>query len=67
MATAGGLVFIGGTSDGLFRAFDSATGKELWSASPGYNVNEWAMSYRAANGKQYVVISGPRLIAYALP
>src|SRR5688572_5966071 len=67
MATAGGLVFIGGTSDGLFRAFDSATGKELWSTSPGFNVSEWAMSYRAANGKQYVVHSGPRLVAYALP
>jgi hypothetical protein len=26
-----------------------------------------AVSYRGANGKQYVVISGPRLVAYALP
>ena len=24
--------------DGQFRAFDSMTGKELWSASPGFNV-----------------------------
>ena len=30
-ATAGGLVFAGGTLDKLFRAFDSETGKELWS------------------------------------
>ena len=43
------------------------TGKELWSASPGFNVGGNAVSYRGANGKQYVVISGPRLIAYALP
>ena len=67
MSTAGGLVFIGGTSDGQFRAFDSMTGKELWSASPGFNVGDFAISYRGANGKQYVAISGPRLIAYALP
>jgi len=67
IATAGGLVFIGGTSDGQFRAFDSMTGKELWSASPGFNVGDFAISYKGANGKQYVVISGPRLVAYALP
>jgi len=67
MATAGGLVFIGGTSDGQFRAFDAMTGKELWSTTPGFNVGDFAMSYMGANGKQYVVHSGPRLIAYALP
>jgi hypothetical protein len=29
MVTAGGLVFIGATIDGKFRAFDSRTGREL--------------------------------------
>ncbi len=67
VATAGGLVFIGGTSDGQFRAFDAMTGKELWATSPGFNVSGNAVSYQGANGKQYVVISGPRMIAYALP
>jgi hypothetical protein len=67
LATAGGLVFIGGTSDGQFRAFDSMTGKELWSTSPGFDVSANAVSYKGANGKQYIVISGPKLIAYALP
>jgi len=67
LATAGGLVFMGGTLDGQFRAFDSATGKELWSASPGFNVANYAISYRGANNNQYVVISGPRIVAYALP
>ncbi len=28
--TAGGLVFVGATSDRRFRAFDAKTGKELW-------------------------------------
>ena len=41
--------------------------KELWSASPGFNVANYAISYRGANNKQYVVISGPRIVAYALP
>jgi quinoprotein glucose dehydrogenase len=67
IATAGGLVFIGGTLDGQFRAFDALTGKELWSDSPGFNVTGYALSYMGANGKQYVVIPGTRLIAYALP
>ena len=61
------MVFIGGTLDGQFRAFDAASGKELWSASPGFNVGQHAISYKGANGKQYVVISGPRIVAYALP
>jgi quinoprotein glucose dehydrogenase len=30
-STAGGVTFIGGTDDARFRAFDSATGKEIWS------------------------------------
>ena len=45
----------------------SMTGNELWSTSPGFNVSGYAVSYKGANGKQYVVISGPSLIAYALP
>jgi quinoprotein glucose dehydrogenase len=30
IVTAGGLVFVGGSKDERFRAFDSATGKVLW-------------------------------------
>jgi glucose dehydrogenase len=67
IVTAGGLVFIGGTSDGQFRAFDAMTGKELWSVSPGFNVGGNAVSYKGADGKQYVAISGSKVIAYALP
>ena len=48
-------------------ALDATTGKELWSASPGFDVAGYAISYTGANGKQYVVISGPRMVAYALP
>ena len=30
LTTAGGLVFMGGTSDRYFRAFDAMSGEELW-------------------------------------
>jgi len=66
LATAGGVVFIGGTADKLFRAFDAMTGNELWSASPGFEVTGYAISYKGADGKQYIVISGPRMVAYTL-
>jgi quinoprotein glucose dehydrogenase len=67
VSTAGGVVFIGGTADGQFRAFDALTGRELWAASPGFDVAGAAVVYTGATGKQYVVITGPKLIAYALP
>ena len=35
IATAGGLVFIAGTNDKRFRAFDSRTGKVLWEVKTG--------------------------------
>ncbi len=67
LATAGGVVFIGGTSDGQFRAFDARSGRELWAASPGFDVGGTAVSYVGANGRQFVVVGGPRVVAYALP
>jgi len=58
IVTAGGLLFIGATTDSRFRAFDSRTGKQLW-------VTELAASAHAApityvgkkSGKQFVVIA----------
>lgn len=74
-ATAGGLVFVGATTDGRFRAFDAKTGKELWvtrtppnaqGASPAANANP--MSYLGRSGKQYVaVVAGGTVAAYASP
>jgi quinoprotein glucose dehydrogenase len=73
--TAGGLVFVGATSDGRFRAFDAKTGKELWvtKTPPGPNGNSPSananpMSYQGKSGKQYVaVVAGTTLVTYALP
>ena len=60
MSTAGGLVFVGGTLDNRFRAFDSRTGKELWSVNVGAAAHAVSMSYLGRDGKQYLalVVSG---------
>ncbi|WP_215242038.1 pyrroloquinoline quinone-dependent dehydrogenase [Dyadobacter helix] len=56
IVTAGGLVFIGGTRDSKFRAFDKSDGKLLWqSALPGV-ANATACTYMV-KGKQYVAVS----------
>jgi glucose dehydrogenase len=54
MVTAGGLLFIGATNDGRFRAFESKTGKELWSTKLDYNITAIPMTYQGRDGKQYV-------------
>ncbi|HLH30442.1 MAG TPA: PQQ-binding-like beta-propeller repeat protein, partial [Terriglobia bacterium] len=56
MVTAGGLLFIGATTDGRFRAFESKTGKELWSTKLDYNVQAIPMTYQGKDGKQYVAV-----------
>ena len=53
IVTAGGLVFIGATRDKRFRAFDSRTGKDLWSTRFDYNVTAIPITYMGRNGKQY--------------
>ena len=48
IATAGGLVFIGATNDKRFRAFDSATGKELWTEDMNAHAMAVPITYRPA-------------------
>jgi len=80
IVTAGGLVFIAGTTDCHFRAFDIETGKELWKAQLPACGNATPMTYRlSASGKQYLVIAagghpkiteeklGDSLVAFTLP
>lgn len=78
LATQGGLVFIAGTQDYYLRAFDSATGKEIWKGRLPVGSQGGPMSYKSPRtGRQYVVISaggarqspdrGDYVIAYALP
>jgi len=67
-ATAGGLVFAGIVNDDYFRALDSKTGKELWSAKLDATGNADPMTYEGKDGKQYVaIVSGLTLNVFALP
>ena len=56
VVTAGGLIFIGASKDGYFRAFDKNSGDELWK----YKLPEGGYatpSIYQINGKQYIVIA----------
>ncbi len=61
IATAGGLVFIAGTNDHRFRAFDARTGEELWVTQLESNGHAAPMTYLGKKTKkQFVVIAvGP--------
>jgi quinoprotein glucose dehydrogenase len=77
VATAGGVVFIGGSADEKFRAYSADTGEELWSyqlPTGGYATP----SVYEVDGRQFVVIaagggnrnatpSGDTYIAFSLP
>jgi quinoprotein glucose dehydrogenase len=77
LATAGGVVFIGATTDKFVRAFDARTGRALWRFRTPYTANATPMTYRLQkSGKQFVVIAagghgwseaGDALLAFALP
>jgi alcohol dehydrogenase (cytochrome c) len=54
LATAGGLVFTG-ESNGFFKAYDSATGAELWRFQAGAGVNAPPSGY-TVEGKEFIVV-----------
>jgi quinoprotein glucose dehydrogenase len=66
IATAGGLVFIAGTIDKRFRAFESRTGKLMWEGKLDVEGHTNPMTYLGRNGKQYVVIISSGVNAFAL-
>ncbi|PWU00508.1 MAG: hypothetical protein C5B51_25055 [Terriglobia bacterium] len=66
IATAGGLIFIAGTIDKRFRAFDSKTGKQVWETGLDAEGHTNPMTYMGRDGKQYVVIVSSGLSAFAL-
>ncbi len=79
IATAGGLIFMGGTLDAAIRAFDSATGRELWKGELPTSARSTPMTFRGPDGKQYIAIAagghgvaeaaplGDSLVAFTLP
>ena len=77
LATAGGLVFIGATTDKFLRAYHAATGEIVWRQRLPYTASANPLSYRLGpDGRQYLVIAagghgwsepGDALVAFALP
>jgi quinoprotein glucose dehydrogenase len=79
IVTAGGLIFIAGTTDPYIRAFDVENGKELWKARLPASGNATPITYVSSTGKQYLVIAagghpkiseeelGDALLAFTLP
>lgn len=77
LTTASGLVFASGTRDKKIRAFEAATGRELWKASLPFHGTAPPSTY-TVKGRQYVVIpatgggklggpAGDTWVAFALP
>jgi quinoprotein glucose dehydrogenase len=74
--TASGLLFISGTKDAMFRAYDKKTGKLLWETKLPAAAFATPSTYEV-NGKQYIVIAcggtklgapqGDSYVAFALP
>jgi quinoprotein glucose dehydrogenase len=77
IVTAGGVVFIGATTDKFLRAFDASSGEEIWRRRLPYTANATPITYRLRpDGRQYVVVAagghgwsepGDALMAFALP
>jgi glucose dehydrogenase len=68
MVTAGGVLFVASTDDNRFRAFDAATGKELWSAKLDRRGNANPLTYQDGTGKQFIAVTATdTLVVYSLP
>src|SRR5690606_15541565 len=78
LSTQGGLLFFAGTQDFYLRAWNSATGEEIWKGALPVGSQGGPMTYVSPKtGRQYVVITaggarqspkrGDYVIAFALP
>ncbi len=55
LTTGGGLVFLGGTNDRYFRAFDAKTGAVLWEFKTNSGITAVPSSY-VVDGVQYIAV-----------
>ncbi len=55
LTTAGDLVFVGGTNDRMFRAFDAKTGKLLWEQKTSSGIMGMPVAYEV-DGQEYIAI-----------
>ncbi|UJJ32526.1 membrane-bound PQQ-dependent dehydrogenase, glucose/quinate/shikimate family [Halopseudomonas maritima] len=75
--TRSGLAFAGGFQDFYLRAYETATGRELWKGRLPTGTQAFPITYQGTDGQQYVVVSasgargnpvqwGDYIIAFAL-
>ncbi|HST75036.1 MAG TPA: methanol/ethanol family PQQ-dependent dehydrogenase [Acetobacteraceae bacterium] len=55
LSTAGDLVFVGGTNDRMFHAFDAKTGKLLWEQKTNSGIMGMPVAYEV-DGTEYIAI-----------
>lgn len=78
ITTASGLLFVGATIDGRFRAFESKTGRQLWETKLEASAHAIPMTFMGKDNRQYVVVAagggsylrsapGTKIVAFALP
>jgi glucose dehydrogenase len=77
IVTAAGLVFVGATIDGRFRAFDAGAGTLLWETRLEASAHATPMTFMGRDGRQYVAVAaggngllasppGSKIVAFAL-
>jgi quinoprotein glucose dehydrogenase len=78
IVTASGLTFVGATDDARFRAFDTKTGKELWTVKLPASAESTPITYANAKGQQFIAVvatggfgigaalAGDSLVAFSL-
>jgi quinoprotein glucose dehydrogenase len=78
ITTASGLTFIGAANDHRIRAYDTSTGKQLWSANLPSSNYGMPITYRVKSGRQMVAVvatggfafipaTSDAVVAYSLP
>ncbi len=79
IVTASGLTFVGATDDARFRAFDTRTGKEIWTVKLPASAEATPITYAGRAGKQFVAVTatgggligaalaGDSVVAFSLP
>ena len=68
IVTGSGLLFVAGTDDSRLRAFEAATGREVWVGRLERPGNANPITYLGGDGKQYVAIAATdTVVAFALP
>jgi len=79
IVTASGVTFMAGTDDARIRAFNTKTGKEIWTYKLDYSAHATPITYRGKDGRQFVAVvatggsylgspgGGDSLMVFALP